>query len=583
MRGAGARARAQLGRNFRRNSLSRRPPLRASRPLGILWIAFYCLANIILLNLMLAVVYNAYSGGLKRRIFNFFRQRARGLRVAYYELLRGQKLAGGRADGVEKERVKELVVELNKSCVTPFLPLSHFDFFFDVLDNDRSGTIDLDEFCELCDNICAQYMHLDKRGWFEAKFPAAFAKWRGPKVKAVLQSDGWATFILWVMGLNGVCVLLESYQDLSNCSTATPSCSPPLPSFDTWALIEFAFASIYALELVARCVFTPIVAYWKESLENKLSVDSSILLFSVSLAYVFGDLDAQYVKFANLLRLLGLLRVLLSSNFLRRVVSALRHMLHAAMPNVVLFFVTTSLFIVCGVQLYGGQVYAGNAKLAGSEMFAGGSDVLNFNDQLMGYLLFMGVVVSGGPLNDVVDGLSRVSGQPFVWPALFFMVCIGFEQRGSGAQLSPTPHRPAPPAAGVLLRRARDLLQRLHRLRHRVVPPLLHERGGAGRRRRRRRGGAQGGAAARAAKGRGGGRWRGEVDGAEAAGDGGEGRGTRIPAAHVGRRARRRRPRPVGGRDQRQVSGLFAARVRGDSDGGGVPHDVCGGAAEGFG
>ena len=29
-------------------------------------------------------------------------------------------------------------------------------------------------------------------------------------------------------------------------STATPSCSPPLPSFDTWALIEFAFASIYA-------------------------------------------------------------------------------------------------------------------------------------------------------------------------------------------------------------------------------------------------------------------------------------------------------------------------------------------------
>ena len=193
---------------------------------------------------MLAVVYNAYSGGLKRRIFNFFRQRARGLRVAYYELLRGQKLAGGRADGVEKERVKELVVELNKSCVTPYLPLSHFDFFFDVLDNDRSGTIDLDEFCELCDNICAQYMHLDKRGWLEAKFPAAFAKWRGPKVKAVLQSDRWGTFILCVMGLNGVCVLLESYQDLSNCSTATPSCSPPLPSFDTWALIELSLIHI---------------------------------------------------------------------------------------------------------------------------------------------------------------------------------------------------------------------------------------------------------------------------------------------------------------------------------------------------
>ena len=53
---------------------------------------------------------------------------------------------GDVAWGHPTERVKELVVELNKSCVTPYLPLSHFDFFFDVLDNDRSGTIDLDEF-----------------------------------------------------------------------------------------------------------------------------------------------------------------------------------------------------------------------------------------------------------------------------------------------------------------------------------------------------------------------------------------------------------------------------------------------------
>ena len=404
--------------------------------------------------------------------------------------------------------MKELVVELNKSCVTPFLPLSHFDFFFDVLDNDRSGTIDLDEFCELCDNICAQYMHLDKRGWFEAKFPAAFAKWRGPKVKAVLQSDGWATFILWVMGLNGVCVLLESYQDLSNCSTATPSCSPPLPSFDTWALIEFAFASIYALELVARCVFTPIVAYWKESLENKLSVDSSILLFSVSLAYVVGDLDADYVKFANLLRLLGLLRVLLSSNFLRRVVSALRHMLHAAMPNVVLFFVTTSLFIVCGVQLYGGQVYAGNAKLAGSEMFAGGSDVLNFNDQLMGYLLFMGVVVSGGPLNDVIDGLARVSGQPFVARAEV--------PEGGGARPPPCSPPLLPPQ--VLLPPCRGLQPRCRRL-----PMVLHfytSRGAGGRRTTARRACRRPPAPPKDEEAA----MAGEVDGAEAAGDGGEAR-----------------------------------------------------------
>ena len=268
------RPHALNGRNSG-TTLSRRPS--RAQAARILWIAFYCLANIILLNLMLAVVYNAYSGGLKRRIFNFFRQRARGLRVAYYELLRGQKLAGGRADGVEKERVKELVVELNKSCVTPYLPLSHFDFFFDVWTTTARARSASTSSASSA-TISARSTCTSTSGVAGGQVPAAFAG-GGAEGEGVAAVGAGATFILWVMGLNGVCVLLGvGPLKLLDRHTLVPLRS----SFDTWALIEFAFASD-ALELVARCV-SPVAS--GRVAENKLSVDSSILLFSVSLAYV---------------------------------------------------------------------------------------------------------------------------------------------------------------------------------------------------------------------------------------------------------------------------------------------------------
>ena len=56
------------------------------RPIGLLWLVFYLLADLLILNVVLATVYNEYSGRLKAKTVTFFKRRCRGLTRAFKTL-----------------------------------------------------------------------------------------------------------------------------------------------------------------------------------------------------------------------------------------------------------------------------------------------------------------------------------------------------------------------------------------------------------------------------------------------------------------------------------------------------------------
>lgn len=71
-------------------------------------------------------------------------------------------------------------------------------------------------------------------------------------------------------------------------------------------------------------------------------------------------------------------------------------------------FVATSIFGILGSHIYGGLVYGNNPDLKDSEYFSSNLDVLNFNDFSMSLMTLLAVIVSGGPITNLIEGHGLV-------------------------------------------------------------------------------------------------------------------------------------------------------------------------------
>ena len=399
------------------------------RAIGGLWAFTYFSVNFVMLSLILAVVYNAYSAALKDHVLASFRNRALGLRAAYELLASDQHVGAVGVRCITAPQIEALLAELNqcRGSEVPHVPRSHFPFLISTMDDDGSGQISMREFFDLLDVVQYSYQRLRKASWAQRRLPRTYAALRLGRLKAwaeVPAGEGWGLerLLVGVMVVNAVSVVVESYQDYYDLEGQTRVCCAP----NTWAWVDAAFALLYFANVGLTLVVIPFERYWLK-LANRFDLFVTLGFAVITALWVAPavHIPSTALRYFNLLRLMPLLKLLGHSEDMAFIADSFVRIAAGSVPILTLLFCTTAVWALVGCQAFGGYIHAGNAALLDSDLFDEDMDVLNFNDFASSLMIFLSMIVSGGPITEVIDAVGT-GGCGHLVSALYFMSYVYF-------------------------------------------------------------------------------------------------------------------------------------------------------------
>tara|TARA_B110001452_G_scaffold120599_1_gene100091 strand:- start:319 stop:2724 length:2406 start_codon:yes stop_codon:yes gene_type:complete len=418
------------------------PTVAYSRGMAVMWAILYCCVNLLVLNVLLATVYSAYTDSLKARVLAFHRNRAVGLKKAYMTIMgseatddfaraslrRKSSVMGGGA-GVSKEQLGSVIHELNKVSIVPHVPPEHTAYLFSAIDRDGSGRIDLPEFYQSCDVIQFSFARYRTQSPLEHRFPSQFQRFGLPRIREHVLSQQHERIRLGLMLLNAVVILWESILDLQSDGEGWGNEADG----HFWAWLEFSFSMVYLLDLMVTLAVVPFDSYFI-STYNRLNAGASVFLAFVCVLWAlpYPQFPGYTLRYFNIARLMILSSMLGQIRQIGELLQAMAQVVLGSMPVVTLFVVVMSMWVILAVQLYGGIVYAGNSALNGTDMMEGNADIFNYNDFGLGFFTLLTAVVTGGPLTEVLDAYAA-AGPGGRWGSSCFhilqyyaMTCIMF-------------------------------------------------------------------------------------------------------------------------------------------------------------
>lgn len=414
------------------------PSYSSSPGLGIVWALYLVICDFVLLNAVLATVYNEYEASYRARIVERYRNRSLGLHDAFEILMtapppRLGKIATappqlgclapaiGQAKAAAEEEAAilaapklgvglplfcELFEELNKVGVVPYIPPKHLKFMFDTLDDNMDHVLGMDEFSELADSLNIFYEQVRKRGWLERTLTKdawnRYGFWELRQWATVSGGFRLPSIMLVVMVLNSITIVADALAELYS-----------MPHYDAIApyflWFNFACSMAYLVELCVLLLVEPLAGrYWRD--HNALwTITTTLLVVGVAILFAIPQvvLPKQVAMNVNLLRMSKLVELMLSaSDEFAFIVKALATIFRGAFDVLLQLFIWTALYVALGVQLYGGSVYAGNPDLLFTDYFEEYYDVLNFNDFALGFMPFLTTLVAAGPSQTLVDAFA---------------------------------------------------------------------------------------------------------------------------------------------------------------------------------
>lgn len=387
--------------------------LDVSRASALLFLVFIVLGVFLLFNVLLAVVYNAYTGNIEELVIGKLEARRESIGFAYDVLVGDNNIC-------ELSDIKLMFGELRKNKVHSDIDDERVDLVFTALDDNADDNLSKLEFLDIVQVLQFKFvLELEEKSPVEKLFPRIYRTATWKSIAAYARSKNFTNHINIIMLINLAFVLVETTMDLRK--QDTPS------SQYFFASIECIFSFVYILEMALKVASQGFDRYWRD-LGNRFDFAVTwLLLFGAEyVLYPFSKNDPEVVRYLVLLRCLRLFSVLADIPRFRRIVQVFSTLIPASVPLFSFFFLSLYVFAAVGVELFGGLIYASNPALDPElhplvdPYVSNDYWDLNFNDVASAwYTLFSAVIVAY--LTEIAAAIASVSRYGD-WTKWFFIL-----------------------------------------------------------------------------------------------------------------------------------------------------------------
>lgn len=282
------------------------------------------------------------------------------------------------------------------------------DYIFGALDEDGSGSLDLDEFYDLSENLLMLDVSICSEDTFLVRYANLY--W----MRTWMQSSSHNALLSWILVVNVLITIYESISDIYD--SPEPAWSNP---------VEFAFSTVYMLDVLFKLSVISLKSYWHKA-GNRFDCITSAVLFGASALYGCGVIPGKLVRYLNILRMLKLVMLLQKIPQFEFMFSCIVNVILVCKEVIVLLSLVWIVFGLIGCQAWGGLIYHADPALYDSDFINEDYVVLNFNDLPMAiFTLFAMLVMSFSPVH--ADALGRLSpwyGLGPIYCLAYYFVCV---------------------------------------------------------------------------------------------------------------------------------------------------------------
>ncbi|ESR60547.1 hypothetical protein CICLE_v10014388mg [Citrus x clementina] len=289
---------------------------------------------------------------------------------------------------LNKEQCIKLFEELNKYRTLPNISREEFELIFDELDDTHDFKINLDEFADLCNAIALRFQKEDVPSCFE-NLPSIYHSPFSEKLKAFIRSTKFGYMISIILIVNLVAVIVETTLDIQESSLQS-----------VWQEVEFVFGWIYVLEMALKIYSYGFENYWRDGQNRFDFLVTWVIVIgeTITLASPNGQTflsNGEWIRYLLLARMLRLIRLLMHVQQYRGFVATFLTLIPSLMPYLGTIFCVQCIYCSLGVQIFGGIVNAGNAKLEETDLADDDYLLFNFNDYPNGMVTLFNLLVMG--------------------------------------------------------------------------------------------------------------------------------------------------------------------------------------------
>jgi len=379
------------------------PSFEASRPMGLFFFLYLFITIAVFLNVVLASVYDEYKRQMETLLGTYFKKRAQGMMSAFLILCNEDEI-------ISQDSFVDLVRALNTGYAFPSITENLISCVFNTVDRDHSGTIDKDEFYAVVVTLRYRFDLLPRDSRLKAKAPQFWDSRLMRTLRLWVENGALANCGLIVLSVNTVFVVVESVYLFEHWTE---------PSI--FGHLELFFCFIYLFEVVINLMVIGFGEYWYHP-TNRFDFMSTIILCIVGVLVVlpFIDVGSKVARYANMFRLLRLVRILQRVPALKKIVTCLVQMVTASGDALTMNLIVLLCWSALGNLLWGGGLYTGNPALKGTDYIKNHLEVYNFNDPSMGCLTLLLILLTGYQ-SEIVAACGQLSGDNMVVALVFFI------------------------------------------------------------------------------------------------------------------------------------------------------------------
>lgn len=372
-----------------------------ARPSALMFLVFIVIGVFLLFNVLLAVVYNAYTSHIEELVVQKVHARQQSIALAHDVLVDEH----GR---VTFNDIFLMFSEMRKNKRHMHIDDDQIQLIFTAMDDDSDNNISREEFLDIVDVLQLSFIvELEDQSPMESFFPRFYATPFWQKIATFVRGSAFTYVMGFVMIANLVVVLLETTMDLRQQDTPD--------SVRFFAVIECGFSLLYVAEMLLKVASQGFDRFWRD-IGNRFDFAlTPLLLFGAAyVLYPYTTNDEQIVRYLVLLRCLRLLALLADVPRFRKIAQVFAVLIPASVPLFSFFFLSLYVFSAAGVELFGGLIYESNPALdpetyplvdayVSNDYWA-----LNFNDMASAWCtLFSAVIVAY--LTEIAEAVASVS------------------------------------------------------------------------------------------------------------------------------------------------------------------------------